>query len=406
VSLDQARALDAADPLAFARERFRFPDDKTYLDGNSLGMMPASAPERVARTVEREWGEGLIESWNEAGWIDWPERIAARLAPIVGARADELLVCDSTSINIAKLLGSALAARPERRVVLVDESDFPTDRYIAAAIAEQAGGELRAVSAEAISDALTDEVAVLLLSQVDYRSGRRRDLSATTADAQRVGAIMLWDLSHSAGAIRVDLATSGAEMAVGCGYKYLNGGPGAPAWLYVRRDLQQALGNPLPGWMGHARPFEMGPDYVPAPGIRRFLTGTPPIVALAALEAGLETFEGLGMAAVEAKAAALADFFIEAVEVLAPEATLASPLGAADRGAHLVFAHRHAYAIVQALIARGVIGDYREPNLMRFGFAPLTTRFEDAWRAAAALGEVIAGRVYEGARFAERRRVT
>jgi kynureninase len=403
VTLDQARALDAADSLAHCRTRFRLPEGMIYLDGNSLGALPAAAPERIGQVVEAEWGKDLIASWNLHDWIGAAQRIAWRLAPIVGANADELLVCDSTSINLYKLLAAALAARPGRRVILTEQGNFPTDLYIAAAVP---GAELRSVPAGQIADALDDEVAVLMLTQVDYRSGAGRDMAALTEAAHRAGALALWDLSHSAGAIRVDLAGSGADLAVGCGYKYLNGGPGAPAFLYIRRDLQETLANPLPGWMGHAAPFDFDPAYRPAPGIARFLTGTPSIIALAVLEAGLGTFDGVAMADVEVKAASLSECFRRAVTELCPEVALASPLDPASRGSHLVFAHDHAFAIVQALIARGVIGDYREPNLMRFGFAPLYNGHEEMWRAAEHLSAVLGSREWDSPRFRTRGRVT
>lgn len=407
MTLDEARALDAADPLAPCRARFRLPDGLIYLDGNSLGALPATAPERIARLVEEEWGGALIAGWNTHGWIDAPARIAAKLAPIVGAAADELLICDSTSVNLFKLLGAALAARVGRRVILSEQGNFPTDLYVAQGIAGMLPGvELRTVPADAIADALDDDVAVLLLTHVDYRSGRRHDMARLSEAAHRAGALVLWDLAHSAGATAIDLAGSEADLAVGCGYKYLNGGPGAPAFLYVRRDLQDRLANPISGWMGHAAPFDFDPAYAPARGIARFLSGTPSIIALAALEVGLETFDGVAMAALEAKAAALSDCFIACVELRCPGLPLASPRNAAERGSHVVFAHPHAYAVMQALIARGVIGDFREPDLMRFGFAPLYNCFEEAWRVAEALGTLLDSGEWDQPRFHQRAAVT
>lgn len=406
MSLDKARALDAADPLRRCRDRFSLPDGAVYLDGNSLGALPKGATARLARTVEGEWGRDLIASWNKHAWIDWPTRIAARLAPIVGAEEDELLICDSTSINLFKLLGAVLLARPDRKVMLSEQGIFPTDLYIAQGIERLTGCSLRTVAAGDLQAALTDDVAVLMLTHVDYRSGRRHDMAALSAAARKAGALSLWDLSHSAGAMAVDLAGSGADLAVGCGYKYLNGGPGAPAWLYVRRDLQDDLANPLSGWMGHAEPFAFAADYAPTPGIARFLSGTPPIVALAALEAGLETFEGVAIADIEAKAASLTRFFIAAVEDLACELRLASPREPAQRGSHVVFAHDAAYPITQALIARGVIGDFRQPNLVRFGFAPLYNSHEEAWRAAEIVSDVLASGEWDQPHFHARAKVT
>ena len=403
MTLDQARALDAADPLKSARERFRLPAGKIYLDGNSLGALPVATAERMAETIEREWGEDLIASWNKHHWIDASHRIAAKLAPIVGAGADELLVADSTSVNLFKALSAGLAARPGRNVILSEAGNFPTDLYIAAAIP---GAALKTVPTADIEGALTDEVAVLMLTHVDYRSARAHDMAAVTAAAHRTGAVMLWDLSHSAGAMQLDLAGSGADLAVGCGYKYLNGGPGAPAFLVVARGWQESLANPLPGWMGHSSPFDFDPIYRPAPGIARFQSGTPSILAMAALDAGLATFDGVVMADIEAKARGLTDFFIACVESRCPGLTLASPRDAAVRGSHVVFAHPHAYALMQALIDRGVIGDYREPDLIRFGFAPLYNAYEDAWRATETLGEIIASGTWDEPRFHQRGKVT
>ena len=407
MTLDEARALDAADPLAHCRTRFRIPDGLIYLDGNSLGALPAAAPARIAAVVEREWGEELIASWNTNDWIGAPRRIAARLAPIVGAAEDELLLCDSTSVNLFKLLTAALAARPGRRVILSEQGNFPTDLYVAQGIERLLPGvELRTVPAEAIEAALDDEVAVLMLTHVDYRGGRRHDMAALTDAAHRAGALALWDLAHSAGAVVLHLAGSGADMAVGCGYKYLNGGPGAPAFLYIRGELQDGLDNVLSGWMGHSAPFEFDPAYSPAPGIARFQSGTPSIIALAGMEAGLETFVGVAMAEIEAKAASLSETFRRLVAERCPELELASPADPDSRGNHLVFAHPQAFAMIQALIARGVVGDYREPDLMRFGFAPLYNTHEEMWRAVDAVAAVLASGEWREPRFSERGAVT
>jgi len=401
--MEEARALDAADPLGFARARFALPDGLIYLDGNSLGALPVASAQRVARTIQVEWGRDLIASWNKHEWIDQSARLAAMLAPIVGAGADEISVGDSTSINLAKLLGAALKARPGRRVILSETGNFPTDLYIAAAVP---GAELRTVAAADIPAALTDEVAVLMLTHVDYRSAAVHDMAALTRAAHDVGALALWDLSHSAGAIALDLDASGADLAVGCGYKYLNGGPGAPAFLFVARALQEQLDNPLPGWLGHADPFAFEPDYRPAPGIARFTSGTPSIIAMAALEAGLASFDGIAMADLAAKSRRLSELFRAEVEARCPELVLASPTDPMRRGSHLVFAHANAYALMQALIERGVVGDYREPNLVRFGFTPLYNGFEDMVRAATIIADVLATREWDDARFRERAKVT
>lgn len=403
MTLDEARALDAADPLAFTRERFALPDGIIYLDGNSLGALPKASATRVAQTIENEWGRDLIASWNKHGWIEQSATLAAMLAPIIGAAADEILVGDSTSINLAKLLGAAIKARPGRKVILSETGNFPTDLYIAAAVQ---GAELRTVAAAELPAALTDEVAVLMLTHVDYRSAKVHDMAALSRAAQDVGALALWDLSHSAGAVELELTASGADLAVGCGYKYLNGGPGAPAFLFVARRLQEQLANPLPGWFGHADPFAFEPDYRPAPGIARFTSGTPSIIAMAALEAGLASFDGVAMADLAAKSRTLSELLRTEIEARCPQLILASPTDPSMRGSHLVFAHPNAYGLMQALIARGVVGDYREPDLVRFGFTPLYTGYEEIVRAASIIADVIAKRGWEDARFEARNRVT
>ena len=404
---DDARQLDDADPLAIARERFRVPDRLLYLDGNSLGALPAAAAERVTALIRDEWGEDLIAGWTKHGWIDAPARTAAKLAPIVGARADELLIADSTSVNLFKLLAAAVGARPGRRVILTRHGNFPTDLYVAEGLAEMLGLELRRVAPDEIARTLDDSTAVVTLTHVDYRSSERHDMRAINQAAKAAGALTLWDLSHSAGAIELRLNEDGCDLAVGCGYKYLNGGPGAPAFLYVAQRLQDDIRSPLQGWMGHAEPFAFEESFRPVRGIARLLTGTPSILALAALDAGLDTFEGISMADVEAKAGALSQLFIDEVEKrCGAEVRLASPRDPRQRGSHVSFAHPHGYAVTQALIERGVIGDFRAPGLIRFGFAPLYNRFEEVWRAAETIGEVLRTRVWDQPRFLERRKVT
>lgn len=406
MTLDEARALDAADPLDFARERFRLPEGVIYLDGNSLGALPAETPGQLAQVVERQWGEDLIASWNSHGWIEWPRTIAAKLAPILGARPEGLLIADSTSVCLFKALAAAMRARPERRIILTEESNFPTDLYVAQSVADLLGGEVRSVRADELTTSLNETVAVLTLTHVDYRSSARHDMPALTAAAHAAGALTVWDLSHSAGALELDLDERGCDLAVGCGYKYLNGGPGAPAFLYVAERLQKELHSPIGGWMGHAEPFAFEASHRPADDISRFLTGTPSILALAALDAGLDTFAGVNLQQVEAKASALTEIFIAEVEDRCPELRLASPREPADRGSHVSFAHPAAYAIVQCLIERGVVGDFRAPDLLRFGFAPLYNRVEDAWQAAKALGEIVETRAWDQPRFHARQRVT
>ena len=407
MTLDDATKLDAADPLASARKRFVLPDGVIYLDGNSLGALPVAAAEALANAAERQWGEDLIASWNKHGWIDWPTRIAAKLAPIVGAKPSELLIADSTSVCLFKLLAAALRARPGKRTVLTQRRNFPTDRYVAQGLAEMLGLTLTAVPAEDVLAAIDGDTAVVTLTHVDYRSAAIHDMRAINDAAHAAGALTVWDLSHSAGAIELDLTGARSDLAVGCGYKYLNGGPGAPAFLYVAQALQGELRSPLQGWMGHAQPFAFDDDYRAAPGIRSFLTGTPSILALAALDAGLDTFDGIALRDLEAKSRALSQLFVDEVEArCGREVTLASPRDPAKRASHVVFAHEQGYAVMQALIDRGVIGDFRAPDLMRFGFTPLYTRFEAVVRAAEILGDILTARAWDDPRFLERKKVT
>ena len=404
---DGALALDAADPLAFARERFRIPEGTIYLDGNSLGALPAATPGTLAEVAEQQWGDDLIASWNKHGWIDWPTRVAARLTPILGARPEELVIADSTSVTLFKLLAAAVAAQPGRSTLLVQRRDFPTDLYVAQGLADMRGLNLRAVEPDALLDEMNDDVAVVLLSHVDYRSGSVRDMDRVNAVAKAVDALVVWDLSHSAGAIELDLTSARTELAVGCGYKYLNGGPGAPAFLFVAEHLQSRLQSPLQGWMGHAEPFALVDEYRPAESIAKFLTGTPSILALAALDAGLATFEGIAMADLAAKSRALSQLFISEVEErCGDQLRLASPRDPSQRGGHVVFAHHDGYAVMQALIARGIIGDFRAPDLMRFGFAPLYNGFAEVVRAAEALADLLRSREWDQPRFRSRSKVT
>ncbi len=406
MTIDDARARDAADPLAHCRDRFALPEGVIYLDGNSLGALPRAAPAAIADLVERQWGADLVTSWNKHRWIDAPATLGTKLAPLIGAAADEVLVCDSTSVNLFKLLAAAIEAQPGRRVILSERENFPTDLYIAQGIARLFPDvELRLVERDQIAAALDGPVAVLMLTQVDYRSGERHDMAALSAAARAAGTLSLWDLSHSAGAITIDLGDCGADLAVGCGYKYLNGGPGAPAFLYVARGLHDRLHSPLSGWMGHNAPFAFDGDYRPAPGIARFLAGTPPIVGMAALSAGLATFDGVTMREIETKAASLTDFFIACVEARCPSLALASPRDAGKRGSHVSFRHPQAYAVMQALIDRGVIGDVRMPDLIRFGFASLYNSHEEAFRAAAVLGDILDGNLWDNPRYRARSKV-
>ncbi|MDR7101355.1 kynureninase [Croceicoccus sp. BE223] len=405
---EEVLALDAADSLAFARERFALPDGTIYLDGNSLGALPAGTPGHVARVVEEQWGRDLIASWNRHDWIGLPQRVGARIAGLVGAGEDEVIACDSTSVNLFKLLSAALPLRADSSDLVIEDAGFPTDRYIAAEVAARAGRSLRAVPRADLASAIDERTALVLLTHVDYRGGGIADIAAITAAAHAAGALVLWDLSHSAGAVAVDLARARADMAVGCGYKYLNGGPGAPAWLYVRRELQDALATPIPGWLGHAAPFAFTQDYRPAPGLSRMLCGTPPVLAMAALEHGLMQFEGVPLPALFAKGRALGDLAIWLVEdrCAGHGFILASPRDGASRGSHVAFAHPHAHALCQALIARGVVGDFRAPDILRLGFAPLYLRLVEVWDAVEILGQILDSGEWDQPRFHQRDRVT
>lgn len=403
-----ALSLDAADPLAPMRDRFVLPEGVIYLDGNSLGALPRTTPAHLADVVTAQWGRDLITSWNRHDWIGFPMRLGAMIAPLIGARPDEVIACDSTSVNLFKLIAGAAALRPERRTILVEDGGFPTDRYMAESVAALVGGSVRTAPREAIESHIDDDVALVVLTQVDYRSSDRADMAEVTAAAHRRGALILWDLSHSAGAVTVDLTTCDADLAVGCGYKYLNGGPGAPAFLFVARRLQDALPSVLPGWMGHAQPFAFEQGYRPAPGLARHLCGTPPILAMAALEEGLGQFDGVDLQALFAKGQGLGDLFIQLMEerCAGHGFTLASPRQATARGSHVCFAHDHAYPICRALIERGVVGDFRAPDLLRMGFTPLYTRFADVWDAVETLREVMTTGVWQEDRLQQREVVT
>ncbi len=407
MTVDEARKLDESDPLAFGRERFRLPDETIYLDGNSLGALPVATKPRVEDVISSQWGDDLITSWTKHGWIDAPMRVAAKLAPIVGAGANELLIADSTSVCLFKLLAAAVAARPGRSVILTQQGNFPTDTYVAQGLADMLGLELRCVPSHSLVDAIDERSAVVTLTHVDYRSGAIQNMQGVNDAARAAGALVVWDLSHSAGAIELDLNGSGCALAVGCGYKYLNGGPGAPAFLYIAEEVQDQLQPPLQGWMGHAEPFAFEESYRPAGGIGRFLTGTPSILGLAALESGLDTFEGVAMGDLAAKSRRLAALFVSEVERRCGEhLRLFGPRDPKQRGSHVCFAHPDGYAVMQALIARGVVGDFRAPDLMRFGFAPLYNRFEEIWRAADILADILDGAEWDQPRFKRRARVT
>lgn len=391
-------ALDAADALAFARSRFALPDGLIYLDGNSLGPLPVATPAHIAEVVTQQWGQGLIRSWNDAGWIDLPLRIGAAIAPLLGAAPDSVVACDSVSINLFKLAGAALQLRPGRRVIVAEAADFPTDAYMLQGLADLAGAELRLAARAELPAALGSDVALLALTHAHYATGAVHDMAALNAAAHAAGALTLWDLSHSAGALALALDTDGADFAVGCGYKYLNGGPGAPAFAYTAARHHAALPVVLPGWMGHAAPFDFAQHHAPAPGVRRLLTGTPPILAMAALATGVATFDGIDMRLGEAKSAALARAFAALVAAHCPGVRVETPVG--RHGAQIIVHHPAGRRVMAALIARGVIGDFRPPDRMRFGFPALYTRFVDVWDAVQALADVLASGEWQDDRFA------
>jgi kynureninase len=402
-------AADASDPLAGFRSRFSLPQGVIYLDGNSLGALPVATPGRLARAAEREWGESLITSWNVHDWIGAPRRVGDKIAPLVGANAGEVIVADSTSVNLFKLLAAAVRHQAGRRAILSEPGNFPTDLYVAQGLAELLPNcRLRTVAADDITDAIDDDTAVVMLTHVHYKSGRKLDMAAITAAAHAKGALVLWDLSHSVGAVEVALNRCDADLAVGCGYKYLNGGPGAPAFLFVAERLQGALASPLSGWMGHAEPFAFDDAYRPAPGIDRFACGTPPMLSLLALEQGVDLMREAEPALIAAKAEALSELFIEAVlgRCAGLGLSLVSPRAFADRGSHVSFAFHDAYAVCSALIDRGVIGDFRAPDVVRFGFTPLYTRFVDVWAAAEILAEVMITQAWDHPDYRRRARVT
>ena len=407
-SLAEARALDAADPLRASRDAFDLPEGEIYLDGNSLGALPRATVARMAGTVRDEWGRGLIRSWNRAGWIEAPARVGGKIARLVGAKPHEVLVADSTSANLYKLLVAGVKARPGRRVILSEPGNFPTDLYVAQGVAETLGVELRLAPREAIVERLDEDVAVLLLTHVHYQSAAMFDMAAVTRAAQAKGALVLWDLSHSAGAVAVDLNAADADLAVGCGYKYLNGGPGAPAFLYVAERHQAALRSPLSGWMGHAAPFDFGDAYAPGEGISRFLCGTPPILGLAALEEGVDLLLGTDLPALYAKGQALCSAFVDGVEdrCAGLGLALATPRDPASRGSHVSFRHAQGWPVMQALIARGVIGDFRAPDILRFGFTPLYVGFEEVWHAVEALRDTLATGAWDELAYHARAAVT
>ncbi|MCY6383615.1 kynureninase [Hoeflea prorocentri] len=411
MSRDDALNLDREDGLAGLRDAFRLREGLIYLDGNSLGPMQHSVARRVEQCLHTEWGEDLIASWNKAGWYPMPQTVGAKIAPLIGAGAQDVAVTDSTSVNLFKVLAAALQMRPGRRVIVSERSNFPTDLYIAEGIAAFAdkGHELRLIdSTQELDAAIGEDVAVVMLTHVNYRTGEAHDMAAVTKAAHDAGAVMIWDLAHSAGAMPVDLQAADADFAIGCGYKYLNGGPGAPAFIYVAPRLHNEVSQPLSGWFGHKAPFAMEPSFEAAKTIHRFLTGTPPVLSLVALDAALDIWNSVSLGAVREKSVRLCELFIELVEERCEGLglTLASPRDASRRGSQVCFAHADAYPVMQALIARDVIGDFRAPDILRFGFAPLYVRFVDIYDAVEHLRDVLQSGEWEQERFKVKSAVT
>ncbi len=409
VTRDELSARDDTDPLRRFRDLFIRPPGLIYLDGNSLGMLPKAAIERARRVIEHEWGSALISAWNDHGWIDLPLTTGARIAPLIGAAPDEVVVCDSVSINLFKVAASALALRPGRRVMVVDRRDFPTDVYIAEGLMRLLGPQyqVRAAEPEDVASALGDDVFAVAFSHVNYKTARIADIAGITRDAHDAGALAIWDLSHSAGALPVDLQGAQADFAVGCGYKYLNGGPGAPAFLFAARRHHQAMQQPLSGWLGHATPFAFDSAYTPAAGIRRMLTGTPPILSLSVLDEAVGLIAEAGIERLRAKSVAMTSLLVDLVaQECGDELVLGSPADPEERGSHVIFHHREGYAVVQALKARGVIGDFRAPDCIRLGVAPIYLSFVDIWDAVQHLKLVLYNREWDRPEYQVRATVT
>jgi kynureninase len=403
-------ALDAKDLLASMREAFALPDGVIYLDGNSLGALPRATPKRLAEAAVDEWGRDLIKSWNAHGWIDLPTRIGDKIATLIGAGAGEVVVADSTSVNLFKVLAAALKLNPDRRAIVSERDNFPTDLYMAQGLIAQLGSRhtLRLVDADEIAGAIGADTAVVMLTHVNYRTGAMHDMAAVTKAAHDKGALMVWDLAHSAGAVPVHLNACRADFAVGCGYKYLNGGPGAPAFAWVAKRHQERFVQPLSGWLGHAAPFAFEADYRPAAGVARYVCGTPPVLSMVALEVGIDLMLGADLAALRRKSVALTEMFIALVEQECGSfgLTVLSPRDPERRGSQVSLRHKEGYPIMQALIARGVIGDFRAPDILRFGFAPLYVRFADLWDAVAAFKDILASGAWDRPEFRVRAAVT
>ena len=404
MNFDDISALDKADPLAKKRLEFDLPTNTVYLDGNSLGALPTAVKSRIADVVSKQWGNHLIRSWNDHHWIDLPISVGNKIAPIVGAELGQVICCDSISVNLFKLLSSALSLNSARSIVLSTQDNFPTDLYMVQGLSELLGPDLcqlQLVAEEQIEQSLNEDVAVLLLTQVNFRTGQLLNMEKLTQLAHKQGILVIWDLAHSAGALPVELDKCKVDFAVGCGYKYLNGGPGAPAFLYVAKRHHALVKQPLSGWMGHAKPFTFDPEYKSASNINQFLSGTPCVISMSALDAALDVWQDVDILEIRQKSIALCDVFIRTVQMhdCLNELKLCSPSAANQRGSQLAFSHDNAFAICQALIEKGVIADFRAPNILRFGFTPLYTSFEDIWQAVTILVDVVTSELYKEPRF-------
>lgn len=409
--LSAVEAMDAADPLRSMRERFVLPEGVIYLDGNSLGAASPAVFVELQKAATQEWAEDLIRAWNTAGWFDMPVVLGDQLGRLIGATAGQTVVCDTTSINIYKVLHAALAMRPDRHVIVAEGDSFPTDLYMAEGVASTRPGavlRLEGVDAANVEELIDDQVAVILLNHVNYKSGELRDMAALTRKAHDAGALIVWDLCHTAGAMPVELDKANADFAVGCTYKYLNGGPGAPAFLYVATRHQGEARQPLSGWWGHARPFAFEQGYAAGSGIRRFLCGTQPVLSMRALKGALDLWDDVNLKVLREKSVALTDLFIQLVEAKCAGygLELESPRDGARRGSQVSFMHEHGYRIMRALIERGVIGDFRAPSTIRFGFTPLYVGYKDVWSAVAVLEDIMRTEAWKDERFGVRTAVT
>jgi len=411
VKLENVLDLDRGDPLAAKRGEFALPDNVVYLDGNSLGAMPLAAQQRSLHVVEQQWGRDLIQSWNSHDWIDLPITVGEKIAPLLGAARGQVICCDSTSVNLFKLLCCALGMQKNRRLVLSQTDNFPADLYIAQGLNNLSPGEickLEVIDDTEIEARLDETVAVLMLTHVNFRSGKLHDMRRLTERAHEKGVLVIWDLAHSTGALPLELDDWGVDFAVGCGYKYLNGGPGAPAFIYAAERHHASIRQPLTGWMGHQKPFSFSGEYQPAPGVQQFLCGTPPVLSMSVMDAALEVFEGVDMEELRAKSMGLSELFIQLCQTNKHlrELTLVSPQNSHDRGSQLAFAHPAAFSICQALIERGVIADFRAPDILRIGLAPLYVRYKDIWDAVQILAEIMMTRSYLQDQYSRPQKVT